>query len=161
MPVMDVRVTLRVASSDHLRPRAMQGSGVAIEATVLDQDGAPIAGAGVNLSLLTPSGWEVQLPGVISDAAGRATAVLAPAEDGRFVARAVVTSPQAEVAERSFDIIAGVVTLNAVPAVLVETPEGDFLVPGTAEPLVMLVDPDGVGLLLPNGLLMGGVVDAG
>ena len=138
MPVTDVRVTLRVASSDHLRPRAWQGSGVAIEATILDQDEEPIAGAVADLSWVTPAGVEMRQSGLVSNAAGKVSAVLAIADVGTFMARCVVVTPQAEVAQQRFEMVAGAVALAATQATPVVTPQGAFLI-------------------LPNGRAIGGV----
>lgn len=139
MPVTDVKVTLRVASSDQLRPRSWQGSGIAIEATILDQSGEPIAGAVANLSWITPAGIEMRQSGLVSDAAGKFSAVLSIADAGSFVARCVVISPQSEVAEARFEMVAGSVALDAIQAVPVATPGGAVLV-------------------LSNGNAIGGVV---
>ncbi|MBU8545802.1 MULTISPECIES: hypothetical protein [Roseomonadaceae] len=137
MPPTDVRVTLRVASSDHLRPRAVEGTAISIEATILDQEGAPVTGAIADLSWVTPQGVEMRAPGRISDARGIATALLAVAGTGAFVARCAVVSPIARVALRPFTMIDGGVQLGAVPATPVVTPQGAFLI-------------------LPNGRAIGG-----
>lgn len=126
MPVTDVRVLLRVASSDSLRPRVRQGSAVAVEATVIDQDKAPIAGAIVTLRVRTPFAV-LEVAGVVADAAGIASAVIALPDAGEHLASAIVTSPQAEVVERVFDVIAAAVTFDDEGAVLV-TDQGEFIV---------------------------------
>jgi hypothetical protein len=137
MPVTDVRVTLRVASSDHLRPAALQGTAIAIEATIQDQAGAPVPGAIADLSWIAPDGVELRQTGCVADASGIARGLLAVAETGTFVARCLVTSPIVRVVERQFEMRAGAVTPDAGPAAPVVTPDGAFLI-------------------LPNGMAIGG-----
>lgn len=139
MPVTDVRVALRVASSDHLRPRALQASAVAVEATALDQIGEPIPGAIADLSVITPAGVELRFQNVTADGAGRATRSIALADAGDFIARSVVTSPQSEVSERGFIMKPGAV----------QPPPG---------PVTVLADPDGVVLILPSGFAIEGTI---
>ncbi|MGX9966057.1 hypothetical protein ACVFYP_22215 [Roseomonas sp. F4] len=137
MPVTDVRVTLRVAGSDHLLPRALQGTAIAIEATIQDQDGAALPGAIADLSWVAPDGVEMRQEGCVADAGGVARGRLAVAPTGYFVARCVITSPVLRVVERRFEMRAGAVALDAVPATPVVTPNGTFLI-------------------LPNGMAIGG-----
>lgn len=126
MPVTDVRVLLRVASSDALRPRVRQGSAVAVEATVLDQDRAPIAGAIVTLRITTPVAV-LEVPNVVANADGVATASLAVADAGTHLAAAIVSSPQAEVAQRYFDVVPAAALPEDTATVLV-TDDGEFIV---------------------------------
>jgi hypothetical protein len=140
MPVItDVRVTLRVYSSDHLVPRAVQGSGIVIEVRVTDLDDAPLPGAVAHLSYVTPGGLELRAPRRITDATGQATARLALTEAGRFVARCVVISPIARVAQRPFLLTEGAVVLLPAQAVPAATSQGAILI-------------------LPNGRAIGGVM---
>lgn len=137
MPVTDVRVTLRVASSDHLRPAALQGTAISIEATILDQDGTAVPGAIADLSWVAPDGVELRQTGCLADASGIARGLLAVAETGAFVARCLVTSPVARVVERRFEMRAGAVALDAEQATPVTMQDGTFLI-------------------LPNGMAIGG-----
>ncbi|WP_439598005.1 hypothetical protein [Falsiroseomonas sp.] len=140
MPVVtDVRVTLRVFSSDHLVPRAVQGSAIVLEASITDLEDVPLPGAVVHLSYVTPGGLELRAPGRISNAAGQATARLALAEAGRFVARCIVISPIARVVQRPFLLTEGAVVLLPAEAVPIATPQGALLI-------------------LPNGRAIGGVI---
>lgn len=139
MPVTDVRVTLRVASSDHLRPRAWQGTAVAISATIQDQDGAAVAGAVATLSWVAPDGQAAQTEPLTSDVAGRVTGTLLIPGTGGYAARCRVSAPIVRVAQQRFDMVAGVVAPVSDPATPVVTDDGVFLV-------------------LPSGAVAGGVL---
>lgn len=126
MPVTDIQLRLRVATSENLRPRILQGSAVAIQATVLDQDRAPIAGAICTIRVKTPAAV-LEVPDIVADASGVAVATLTLPDVGEHMASAIVTSPQAEVVERIFDVLAVDVTFDDAATVLV-TDAGEFLV---------------------------------
>lgn len=110
MLITDVRLLLRLASSDAIRPRVCLGSAVAVECTVLDQDGTPVAGAVVSLSIV----GLLTVPDLVANAAGVVTASFTPPQAAAFVAQAECTSPLAALAQRTFDVVAadGDVTLS-------------------------------------------------
>jgi hypothetical protein len=129
MPVTDVRVALRVASSSNLRPSALRGSAVAVEATVLDQQERPIQGAILHLGYVLTSGRRVTVRNRRTDARGIASISLALDDVGLTQAFAEIISPQVEIATRTLDLVPRDLRPRP-PQRRMVMPNGDLLVLG-------------------------------